>query len=65
MIWRPKHGMHVELHYRQSMRCNGLHLATGTVTVAARGPGPINAEIRLDDGRAVIVPRGNMVEVRE
>jgi len=65
VIWRPKHAMRVELHYRKSMRCNGLHLATGTVVIVSHGPGPINAEIRLDDGRAVIVPRGNMVRTTQ
>jgi len=61
MIWRPRVGQRVELHYRKSMRLNGLHLARGVVTVAGCGPGPINAAVTLDDGRTVIVPRGNMV----
>ena len=46
------------------MRCNGLHLERGVVTVAGSGPGPINAAVKLDDGRTVIVPRGNMVELK-
>jgi len=62
MIWRPKPGMRVELHYRKATRANGLHMARGIVTIAARGPGPINAEVKLDDGRAAIVPRGNLAE---
>ena len=64
MIWHPQPGQRVELHYRKSMRCNGLHLERGVVTVAGRGPGPINAAVALDNGRTVIVPRGNMVELK-
>ena len=64
MIWHPQPGQRVELHYKRSMRCNGLHLALGVVTVAGKGPGPINATVALDDGRTVIVPRGNMVELK-
>ena len=64
MIWHPRLGQRVELHYRRSMRCNGLHLERGVVTVAGRGPGPINAAVALDDGRMVIVPRGNIVEAK-
>jgi len=64
MTWHPQPGQRVELHYRKSMRVNGLHLARGVVTVAGNGPGLINATVMLDDGRTVIVPRGNMVEPR-
>ena len=64
MIWHPQPGQRVELHYKPSMRCNGLHLARGVISWAAHGPGPINAAVELDDGRMVIVPRGNMVEAR-
>ena len=64
VIWHPQPRQRVELHYRKSMRCNGLHLERGVVTVAGSGPGPINATVVLDDGRTAIVPRGNMVEVR-
>jgi len=35
--------------------------AEGVVTVAARGPGPINAMVVCDDGRMAIVPRGNLI----
>jgi hypothetical protein len=81
MIWRPKPGTRVRLRYRPDMRpLTGLHLATGTVEVAGRGPGPINAAVprelhkkrspcpinaavRLEDGRRVVVPRGNLFQV--
>jgi len=64
VIWHPQPGQRVELHYRKSMRVNGLHLERGVVTVAGSGPGPINAAVALDDGRTVIVPRGNMAELK-
>ena len=57
--------MRVELHYRKSMRCNGLHLARGIIRAVGKGLGPINAAVMLDDGTLVFVPRGNMMEVRE
>lgn len=38
----------------------GLHLARGTVEVAGTGPGPVNALVRLEDGRRVVVPRGQL-----
>lgn len=61
MIWRPKPGTRVELHYRPDIKpLTGLHLATGTVEVAGAGPGPINAAVRLEDGRRVVVPRGQL-----
>jgi hypothetical protein len=61
MIWRPTPGQRVELHYKKSMRdWVGLHLACGTVEHVNNGPGPINAVVRLDDGRRVAVPRGNL-----
>ena len=31
----------------------------GTVLVRARGPGPRNELVRLDDGRRVVAPWGN------
>lgn len=62
MIWRPLPGMRVRLRYRNSLRAavEGLHLAVGTVMTSGYGPGPINVEIKLDDGRRVVVPRGNL-----
>lgn len=64
MIWRPRPGQRVELHYNPRMRkATGLHLARGTVVVAGKGPGPINAEVRLDDGCLTIVPRGNLFKL--
>ena len=65
MIWRPKIGQRVQLRYRRSMReAVGLHLATGTVICVATGPKSINAKIRLDTGKIVIVPRGNLFKYK-
>jgi len=56
--------MRVELHYRKSMRVNGLHLARGVVRAVGKGLGPINAFVMLDDGTLVVVPRGHLVELK-
>ena len=66
MIWRPKIGQRVQLRYRKSMRdVIGLHLVTGTVIRVATGSKSINAEIRLDNGKTVIVPRGNLFKYED
>lgn len=65
MIWHPVAGQRVELRYNPRMRSvTKYHGLRGVVEVAGHGPGPINAQVRLDCGAVVIVPRGNMVEVR-
>ena len=38
--------------------------AVGVVRIAARGPGPGNVGVEID-GRLVVVPRGNLVAIRE
>ena len=64
MIFHPRPGQPVELHYRPSLRAYvGLHLAHGTVVVAGSGRGPINALVVLDSGRRVVIPRGQLFEV--
>lgn len=60
MIWRPRPDMRVVLKYRKETRINGLHLAPGIVEIVAKGPGPANALVKLDSGRRVVVPRGNL-----
>lgn len=66
MIWHPKPGQRVRIHYKRSMaRFMPHHGATGTVQFCGGGPGPINAVVRLDDGHLACVPRGNLVAVRE
>lgn len=62
MIRRPHPGQLVTLRYSPPRRrlAPGLHLATGEVVAAARGPGPRNALVRLDGGRLVVVGGGNL-----
>lgn len=66
MIWRPKPGQRVKLRYNKILRevCPH-HLATGTVLIAAKGPGPISALVVLDDGTEITVPRGQLFKIRE
>lgn len=62
MIWHPRPGQRVRLHYRRAaaplMPRHGL---AGRVLCAGPGPGPKNALVRLDDGTRIIIPRGNLV----
>lgn len=54
-------GQAVELHYRPGLRpVTGLHLRTGRIVCAGRGPGPLNALVALDGGDLVVVPRGHL-----
>lgn len=57
-------GQRVHLRYAAKKRAAtvGLHLARGVVVVAASGPGPHNCLVALDDGRQVVVTRGQMNE---
>ena len=56
----------MELRYRRSARAICPHGQRGTVVRVARGPGPINAEVRLESGRHVVTPRrGNLFKVQE
>ena len=64
VIWHPQPGQRVELHYRKSMRVNGLHLSRGVVRAVGKGLGPINAAVILDDGTLIFIPRGNLVELK-
>lgn len=62
VIWRPRIGQRVVLHYSRSWRrVVPFHGAIGTVRVAARGPGPHNIGVELGDGQMIVVPRGNLV----
>ena len=69
MIWHPKPGDRVEIRYnkrlRKQRRCRDIHGQVGTVDYAGRGPGPINARVKLDDGKVVVVARGNLFLVKE
>lgn len=68
MIRQPCPGQRVQLHYGGPRRKGatslrewvGLHLACGVVAVAGTGRGPVNALVQLEDGRRVVVPRGQL-----
>lgn len=61
MIYRPAPGQRVTLRYRSTLReYVGLHLARGVVVIAGGGRGPVNALVELDDGRRLVVPRGQL-----
>jgi hypothetical protein len=64
MIWKPKRGQRVRIHYRASMAplmpwhgCVGVVVACG----GGAGKGPVNAAVAIDGGPVVHVPRGNLV----
>lgn len=68
MIWHPKLGRRVELRYNAGLRkiphFAGLHRACGVVICAAAGRTQVNAAVRLDDGRVLVAPRGNLTEAK-
>ena len=65
MIFHPRSGQHVRLHYAKRLASVIRHHgAVGVVRVVSRGPGPRNVGVEVD-GRIVVVPRGNLVVVRE
>jgi len=41
------------------------HGRVGLIARAARGPGPINAQVLFPDGSRAIFPRGNLVALEE
>ena len=63
MIWRPKPGARVELHYRKTMQAACLHMQHGTV-ITSGGRKIVNALVRLDNGNTLVVPRGNLMEIK-
>lgn len=64
MIWHPKVGQRVRLHYAKAMRAVVPdHGKVGIVKYVAIGPGPINVGVEID-GQLSVVPRGNLVAVR-
>lgn len=63
MIWHPKPGMAVELRYRKSNRKDTPHGLRGIIIAAGKGPGPVNAAVKIGD-EIMIVPRGNLKEVK-
>ena len=72
MIWNPKLGQPVQLHYAKKTRaacCDEnkvtYHGRVGIVTRVGRGPGPVNAEILFPAGGRTVAPRGNLVALKE
>jgi len=65
MIWQPKAGQFVTLHYGRRAREAGLapyEGERGKVLRVGRGPGPINVQVLLLGlSKFVTVPRGNLV----
>ena len=65
MIFHPRIGQHVRVHYARRagavMPYHGMH---ALVRVVSGGPGPRNVGVEVD-GKLVVVPRGNLVAIRE
>ena len=62
MIWHPRSGQPVVLHYAKRVcALFPYHGSRGVVIAVSRGPGPINALIQLQSGPQVVVPRGNLI----
>lgn len=58
MIWHPKPGQRVRLHYAHSFL--PFHGQCGAVILS--GGRPCNVLVLLDSGVRLIVPRGNLVK---
>ena len=60
MIFHPRIGQHVRLHYAKgAAAAMPYHGRMGVVRVVSLGPGPRNVGVEID-GRLVVVPRGNL-----
>jgi len=65
MIFHPRPGQHVRIHYaKRYAALMPHHGKTGVVHVVARGPGARNVGVEID-GESVVVPRGNIVAIGE
>ena len=65
MIFHPREGHRVRIHYaRRSASAMAHHGRVGVVRTVSRGPGPRNVGVEID-GTILVVPRGNLVAVRE
>ena len=62
MIFHPKPGQKVRLHYKNAL--SPCHGCIGIVLFAAKGPGPRNVCVECADGQGLYwkecVPRGNI-----
>jgi len=65
MIWNPKPGQKVKIHYARKKRqcCEGI---PGVVKFTAMGPGPRNVCVECNDGQGLTwlecIPRGNLIK---
>jgi hypothetical protein len=64
MSRHPRIGQSVEPWHKKSAAHRFPHHGRlGTVVVAGKGPGPVNALVRMEEtGTLVVVPRGNLRE---
>lgn len=69
MIWHPQPGQRVRLVYAAKRSVwPTLNGRCGTIERAGKGPGPVNALVRLDEADRIwagaenrlVVPRGNL-----
>lgn len=66
MIVHPKLGQSVMIWYnRRVAPSRPLHGLTGRVVVKAKGPGPRNHGVRMEDGTFCVVPCGNLNKVTQ
>lgn len=64
MISSPRLGQCVRVHYRAAVaRYMPHHGRTGVVAVAGRSR-PRNHAVQLDDGPLVVIPAGNLQQVK-
>ena len=65
MIWHPRIGQRVRIHYAKRAAASMPHHGkVGIVRVVSRGPGPRNVGVEIK-GQTVAVPRGNLIVVDE
>ena len=63
MIFHPRLGRHVRLHYaRHAAASMPHHGKVGVVRIVSVGPGPRNVGVEID-GQLIVLPRGNLVAV--
>jgi len=62
MIFHPKPGQRVRIHYARRWWPMPYQGRTGVVRILARGRGPRNVGVEIE-GRIIVVPRGNLVAV--
>lgn len=60
MIFQPRVGQHVRVHYAKTYAdAMPYHGNTGVIAVVAKGRGPRNVGVKTDGG-IVVIPRGNL-----